>query len=187
MTRPPNPANRPGEPHRLEPVESVMLAMAYGVHVIGSHSSDGRSNLMLADWVMQVSFEPRLVAVAIENDARTLRFIRETGVFSVNLLHTKDGAEIARQVVMPAEGTKIRGRSAEAALREHDKLARVGHAFHESGVPTLHDCLGWFTCAVEQLVPTGDHTLVIGMVTDGAIIRAGNTLTERDLGWEYAG
>ena len=50
---------------------------------------------MLADWVMQVSFKPRLVAAGIENDARTLRFIKETGTFSVNLLHEKDGIDIA--------------------------------------------------------------------------------------------
>ena len=177
----------PGEPHRLEPVESVMLAMTYGVHVIGSRSADGQSNLMLADWVMQVSFKPRLMAVAIENDARTLRFIRETGVFSVNLLHAKDGAEIARRVVMPAEGSKIRGRSEAASSQVHDKLSRVGHTFHGSGVPLVQDALGWLACEVEQLVPTGDHTLVVGKVTDGAVLRLGDVLTERDLGWEYAG
>ena len=177
----------PGEPHRLEPIERVMLAMSYGVYVIGSRSGDGQSNLMLADWVMQVSFVPRLVAVAIENDARTLRFIRETGIFSVNLLHAKDGAEIARRVVMPAEGGKIKGRSEEAASQVHDKLADVEHTFHASGAPVLGQCLGWFTCDVEQFVPTGDHTLVIGQVTGGGVLRAGNVLTERELGWEYAG
>src|SRR5687768_7874491 len=88
----------PGNPKELPPVERAMLAMSYGVHVIGSVSSGGELNAMLADWVMQVSFKPRLVAAAIENDARTLRFIRETGVFSVNMLHEKDGIEIARRV-----------------------------------------------------------------------------------------
>jgi len=152
-----------------------------------SRSTDGQSNLMLADWFMQVSFVPRLVAVAIENDARTLRFVREARVFSVNLLHAKDGAEIARRVVMPADGGKIRGRSDAASLQVHDKLSRVRHSFHESGVPLLQDALGWFVCEVEQFVPTGDHTLVIGGVTDGSMLRSGNVLTERDLGWEYAG
>src|SRR5205814_5444691 len=101
----------PGSPKELEPVERALLALSYGVHVIGSVDADGQMNAMLADWVMQVSFKPRLVAVAIENDARTLRYIRETGSFSVNLLHEKDGIEIARKVVMPSEGRKIRGRS----------------------------------------------------------------------------
>ena len=62
----------PGEPLELEPIERALLAMCYGVHVIGSVSEAGERNLMIADWVMQVSFAPRLAAASIENDARTL-------------------------------------------------------------------------------------------------------------------
>ena len=39
----------------------------------------------------------------------------------------------------------------------------------------------------EQFLTTGDHTIVVGRVTDGEVIRAGEMLIERDLGWEYAG
>ncbi|MCK6565889.1 MAG: flavin reductase family protein [Dehalococcoidia bacterium] len=177
----------PGTPKVIEPVEKAMLAMAYGVHVIGSRSASGQFNLMLADWVMQDSFKPRLALVAIENDARTLRFIRETGVFSVNLLHASDGAGIAKRVVMPAEGSKIRGRSPEAASQVHDKLSGVGHFLHALEVPVLTHALAWFTCEAQDFVPAGDHTLVIGLVTDGDMPRTGDALTEKELGWEYAG
>lgn len=177
----------PGKPRELQPVEKALLAMTYGVHVIGSCAADGSRNLMLADWVMQVSFNPRLVAVAIENDARTLRFVRETGYFSVNLLHEKDGAEIARRVVMPSEGAKIRGRSEEASAALHDKLARVSHVLSPEQCPLLNDALGWYTCAVEHEMPAGDHTIVIGRVLDGDLIRSGEMLTEKELGWEYGG
>jgi flavin reductase (DIM6/NTAB) family NADH-FMN oxidoreductase RutF len=177
----------PGKPKRLEPIERALLAMSYGVHVIGSRNAAGELNAMLADWVMQVSFQPRLVAVSIENDARTLRYIRETGIFSVNLLHERDGAEIARQVVMPAEGSKIRGRSAQAS-GVRDKLAGIDYSLSaEDGVPLLNDALGWYLCDAEQFVPAGDHTVVIARVTDGDVIRSGEMLTERELGWEYAG
>lgn len=176
----------PGRPKDIDPIEQTMLALSYGVHVIGSRAADGTLNAMLADWVMQVSFKPRLVAVAIENDARTLRFIRETGVFAVNLLHRKDGAAIARQVVMPAEGSKIRGRTGEAAGIV-DKLANIDYALHDNGCPVLDDALGWFTCVAEEFIPTGDHTIVVGRVTDGAVIRSGEMLIEQELGWEYAG
>src|SRR5512135_1758147 len=112
MTHPPLP-QLPGSPKEIPGPEKAMLKLSYGVHVIGSRSADDDLNVMLADWVMQVSFKPRLVAVGIENDARTLRFIRETGTFSVNLLHEKDGDEIARRVVMPSESKKVRGRPEE--------------------------------------------------------------------------
>ncbi|OAI38834.1 hypothetical protein AYO38_08845 [bacterium SCGC AG-212-C10] len=177
----------PGNPKDIPPVERAMLALSYGVQVIGSHNRAGELNAMLADWVMQVSFKPRLVAVAIENDARTLRFIRDTGVFSVNLLHEKDGIEIARKVVMPSEAKKVRGRSEDLAGQVIDKLEGIRYVIGEEGCPLLNDALGWFTCDAEQFIPTGDHTVVIGRVTDGDVIRTGDMLIERDLGWEYAG
>lgn len=177
----------PGSPRELEGPEKALLALSYGVHVIGSMAADGTLNAMLADWVMQVSFKPRLVAIAIENDARTLRYIRETEVFSVNLLHEKDGLEIARKVVMPAEGRKVRGRSEEAAATIHDKLAHLPHGIHDNGCPVLDQALGWFTCDVDNLVEAGDHTIVIGRVTDGDVVRSGEMLIERELGWEYGG
>ncbi|MBA4181166.1 MAG: hypothetical protein C0506_11305 [Anaerolinea sp.] len=184
---PSNLPNLPGTPKELEGVEKALLALSYGVHVIGSRATDGTMNAMLADWVMQVSFKPRLVAVAIENDARTLRYVKETRVFSVNLLHEKDGIEVARKVVMPAEGRKIKGRSEEAAAVVHDKLATIPHSLAANLCPVLDDALGWFTCDAEQFVEVGDHTIVIGRVTDGDILRAGEMLIERDLGWEYGG
>lgn len=177
----------PGSPREFEPVERALLALSYGVHVIGSVDAEGSMNAMLADWVMQVSFKPRLVAVAIENDARTLRYIRETEVFSVNLLHEKDGLEIARRVVMPAEGRKIKGRSEEAAAVINHKLAEIEHGIHPNGCPVLDRALGWFTCDADQFIPTGDHTIIIGRVTDGELLRVGEMLIERDLGWEYGG
>ena len=177
----------PGNPKELEPIERALLALSYGVHVIGSVDSEGSMNAMLADWVMQVSFKPRLVAVAIENDARTLRYIRQTGVFSVNLLHEKDGMEIARKVVMPAEGRKIKGRSEEAAAVINHKLADIAYGVHPNGCPVLDQALGWFTCEADDFVEAGDHTIIIGAVTDGEVLRAGDMLIERDLGWEYGG
>lgn len=177
----------PGRPKELEPIERALLALSYGVHVIGSRATSGELNAMLADWVMQVSFKPRLLAVAIENDARTLRFIRETGVFSLNLLHEKDGLEIARAVVMPSESKKVRGRTGDAATAIIDKLANIDFGIHDNGCPVLDKSLGWLTCDVEQYLVAGDHTIVVGRVTDGEVLRVGEMLIERDLGWEYAG
>lgn len=184
---PPDLPSLPGSPKELEGPEKAMLKLSYGVHVIGSCAASGEMNAMLADWVMQVSFKPRLVAVSIENDARTLRFIRETNAFSVNLLHEKDGRDIARQVVMPSEARKVRGRPDEMQSLIVQKLAGIAYGVHENGCPVLDRALGWFTCEAEQFIPTGDHTIVVGRVTDGDVVREGEMLIERELGWEYAG
>ena len=187
MSHPQQMPQLPGSPKELEGVEQALLALSYGVHVIGSRSSDGTLNAMLADWVMQVSFKPRLIAVSVENDARTLRFIRETNAFTVNLLHEKDGLEIARKVVMPSEAGKIRGRSEEVAGQVIDKLAGIPYGLHANGCPVLDQALGWIACQAEQFITAGDHTIVVGRCLEGERLRPGEMLIERDLGWEYGG
>ena len=179
--------NIPGDPLVLEPLQKALLAMTYGVHIIGSTSGGTEHNLMIADWVMQVSFQPRLVAVSIENDARTLRFVEQTKGFTVNLLHQLDGMELARAVVMPSETKKIKGRSASFSREVHDKLDGLAHSFAKNGSPILENALAWYACDVRQLIPTGDHTLVIGEANEGALLRSGDALTEKELGWEYGG
>src|SRR5574338_1622411 len=59
--------------------------MNYGMYVVGSRGPMGL-NVMAAHWLMQISFKPRMVALALENDARTLANIRETRVFTVNVM-----------------------------------------------------------------------------------------------------
>jgi flavin reductase (DIM6/NTAB) family NADH-FMN oxidoreductase RutF len=177
----------PGRPKEIEPVSKALLQMVYGVHVIGSVNAADEPNAMLADWVMQVSFDPRMVAVAFESNARTLRNIQETLVFTVNLLEEESGPLIARQVVMPHEGSKIQGRKGELATATTDKLAHVDYRLDRVGCPVLDDALAWYSCEAEQFIEAGDHVLVLARVTQGDIIRDGNMLTERELGWEYGG
>jgi flavin reductase (DIM6/NTAB) family NADH-FMN oxidoreductase RutF len=56
-----------------------------------------------------------------------------------------------------------------------------------TGCPVLDDALAYVECRTHDFVPAGDHTLVIGEVLDGAVLREGEPLTQRILGWSYAG
>ena len=164
-----------------------MHELPYGVYVVGS-TEDGRANGMIADWVMQVSFEPRLVAVSFENDSRSLARIRGNGVFTLNLLTAdQDGLELARGFVQPAEGSKVRGRAAEAAAQHHDKLAGVDYTLTEAGCPVLDEALAWLACEAQEFVDAGDHTLVIGRVLNGDVTGDGDPLTSAFVPWIYSG
>ena len=63
----------------------------------------------------------------------------------------------------------------------------MSYGIHDNGCPVLDEALGWFTCDLRETFAAGDHTLVIGEVTDGDVVREGEMLIERELGWEYAG
>lgn len=164
----------------------ALAEMPYGLYIVGSRSEEG-PNGMMADWVMQVAFEPRLVAVSIENDAHTLANITKSGVFSVNLL-TADEFQLAAKFAQPYYGSKVKGRGSPARDEVHHKLDGVRHEpGGQTGCPILTDALAWLECRVRMTVPLGDHTLVVGLVVDGGVLREGAPLTSTITGWPYSG
>ena len=166
-------------------LRDAMDEMPYGLYIIGSKAG-GEVNAMMADWVMQASFAPRLVAVSFENDARTLANVRESGVFTVNLL-PQEAMEFAARFAQPTEGSKIKGRSPEEAAKVHHKLEGVATTESARGCPILDEAMAWLECEAEQYVPAGDHTLVIARVLDGRITRDAEPLTSTYTGWTYSG
>ncbi len=170
----------------VDPVAEALEQMPYGLYIIGSRGSEG-PNGMMADWVMQVSFKPRLLAVSFENNATTLRNIRGAGVFSVNLLKS-DGRELAARFCQPQDASKVQGRSREASSIVYHKLDGVEYEDgRETGCPLLGDALAWLECEVYSETEVGDHTLVVGRVLTGEVVNEGEPLTQRILGWSYAG
>ena len=168
-------------------ISEALHELPYGVYIIGSNAG-GEPNGMIADWVMQVSFAPTLVAVAFENDASTLAAIRGNRAFTVNLLKQENrGMEFARQFVQPRAASKVRGRSEQFAAREQHKLAGVEYELTEAGCPILAEALAWLSCEAQDFVPAGDHTLVIGRVVAGERIGEGEPLTSTYTGWTYSG
>ncbi len=167
---------------------AVMDQMPYGLYIVGTHDTEGEPNGMMADWVMQVSFEPRLVAVAFEQDAHTLANIRATGKFSVNLLpEDEDGRKLAAKFAQPWMGAKVAGRSTGGRKAIHHKMEAVPHFVTANGSPVPTGSLSWVECEAQDFVPSGDHTLVIGRVVGGDVIREDTPLTSLYSGWTYSG
>lgn len=171
----------------LDPIVEALETMPYGLYIIGSHGSDN-INGMMADWTMQVSFEPRLIAVSLERNSTTLRNLRESGFFTVNMLGA-DQRSLAVKFCQPREASKIQGRSDNASAVVYDKMAGVPYQMGAmSDCPILDEAVAYVECQVHELIDAGDHVLALGRVLDGAILREGQEpLTNRILGWSYAG
>jgi flavin reductase (DIM6/NTAB) family NADH-FMN oxidoreductase RutF len=171
----------------LDPIVEALESMPYGLYIIGSHGSDN-INGMMADWVMQVSFDPRLVAVSLERNSTTLRNLREHGFFTVNMLGAEQRS-LAVKFCQPREASKIEGRSERNAAIVYDKMAGVPYQMGaNSDCPILDEAIAYVECRVHELVEAGDHVLAMGLVLDGDILREGSEpLTNRILGWSYAG
>lgn len=135
----------------------VLWAMPTGLYLIGSRAGD-EANLMTANLVVQVCLEPKLVAVALEREALTMRLVRAGGAFSVSLLARAERA-VVRHFVKPVVDVE---RSADGTV-----VAMSGHAVDEVGpkrVPVLAAAVGHLYCPLTRAEDLGSHVLCIGEV-----------------------
>ena len=169
-------------------IAHVMEQMPYGMYIVGSGDSNGVPNGMMADWVMQVSFEPRLVAVSFENDAHSLANIRSNGRFTINLLPEDEaGRKLAARFAQPYEDAKVLGRNHHTAHPYHPKLDGLAYTSVAGGAPILSGALSWLECEARDFFSAGDHTLVTGQVLNGAVLQEADPLTSTYTGWNYSG
>ncbi len=169
-------------------VERVMHEMPYGLYIVGSMEADGRVNGMMADWVMQVSFEPRIVAVAFEQTSHSLQNITERRYFTVNLLaQDDDSMELARRFAQPFSGEKVQGRKSDERTKVHYKLDGTAYQLSANGCPILDAAMAWFECELADTQAIGDHALVFGAVIDGGVLKEAEPMTSSYTGWTYSG
>jgi flavin reductase (DIM6/NTAB) family NADH-FMN oxidoreductase RutF len=117
---------------------------------------------MTASWVTQLSMEPVLVGVGVDNSAVTHRLIAAGGSFSVNLWSaddTKVFVKFSKPATFAADegSTTLNGRVVEPA---------------PSGAPVFAEALAWLDCEVRQAIDFGTHTLFAGEVTAACLNEA---------------
>ena len=152
----------------MSEIAALFHQLTAGVYVVGAAHNEKR-DAFTAAWVMQVSFDPLLLALSINPENASYPLVKEARAFTVNVL--KQGQlEVARRF-----GTR--------SGREYDKLAGVGWRPGRSGAPILDDALAYFECELTMWHPAGDHELVLGRVVDGSIIDpTGVPMTYRETG-----
>src|SRR6266487_5658815 len=64
--------------------KKVLRTFTYGLYAV-SCANEGEVNIFTANWLTQVSFDPPMVAVSVENDSASLPLILASGLFAVNV------------------------------------------------------------------------------------------------------
>src|SRR3989338_11339811 len=100
-----------------------------GVYIIGVRQGD-QLNAFTGTWLTQVSFTPPLVALGIRKDSHSLEMVKQSRVFSVNLLG-KHQKSVAEHFVKPAT---VVG----------EKLKDVPHRPGKTGAPILTEAIAYF-------------------------------------------
>jgi flavin reductase (DIM6/NTAB) family NADH-FMN oxidoreductase RutF len=147
-------------------VAALFQRLTQGVYVVGIAHGETR-NAFTAAWVMQVSFDPLLLALSINPQHSSYGLLKQSGAFSVNVLKNSQ-TELAAHFSQPAR---------------IDKLAVSNWTPGRAGTPLLRDALAWFECEVVSEHPAGDHRLVLGKVIDGRLLDSEvEPMTYRDTG-----
>lgn len=124
------------------------------VSTAGTQNRLEKDDISTLAWSTPTSFSPELVAISVNNDNLTHKFIRETGEFVINI-PTIDMVE-AVLFCGTTHGENI------------DKFKEAGLTpiIAENVKPKLiKECIANIECRVVDSIKTGDHTLFIGKIT----------------------
>lgn len=160
-----------------DPIKDALHMIPYGFYSITTRFEDD-VNAMVATWFMQVSFEPRMVALAMQKDCYSRDLIGKGNVFAVNIFNKADV-----ELIKPY----TKGREKNPAKMEGAKYS-LGP---ETGCPILDGASAYLECNVVAIHDDGgDHDIIVGEVMGAGIVKTGeasDTLSLLDLGWSYAG
>jgi flavin reductase (DIM6/NTAB) family NADH-FMN oxidoreductase RutF len=132
----------------VDPIQfrHVMGHFPTGVTVVTT-KHDGRMHGMTANAITSVSLEPVMLLVCLGREARTALAIQKTRQFAVNILR-EDQEEISRRFARP--------------YQDHFEGLDVEEG--PDGLPLLPGCLAYLACRVHDIVPAGDHDIVLANV-----------------------
>ena len=136
-----------------ELINRVTWKIPNALALVGSRAGN-EWNAMTTSWITQLSMEPVLIGVGVDNDAVTHRLISDGGSFTVNLWSAEDTrvfVKFSKPATFDVEASTLNGRAVRAGT---------------SGAPVFDEAIAYFDCEVRQAHDLGTHTLFIGEVVD---------------------
>lgn len=153
--------------------KTVLRMFTYGLYAVTAKHGDDIS-MMTVNWITQASFDPPLLAMAVQQDSHSRKIIEASGAFVVNLYDASQ-RELAGQL-----GMKFAKHPEKQNELQWKPSPITGH-------PILEAALGWVECKVINQMPSGDHVLLLAEVVEVGQNREGTPLTLREAGFKYAG
>jgi flavin reductase (DIM6/NTAB) family NADH-FMN oxidoreductase RutF len=148
----------------IENPDTLFKQISHGVYVIGVSAGE-LQNAFTAAWVMQVSFNPPLLAISINPEHYSYQLLLASGVCTVNVLG-QDQYAIAEHFGCSAK----------------DKMAGFQWQKSETGAQILSESLAYFDCQVSHYTDAGDHKIAVCKVIAAARLNTGRPLLYNQTG-----
>ncbi len=135
----------------------TLFKINYGLYIVSSRNKE-RFNGQIANVVFQITSNPATIAVSINKQNLTHKFIKESGVFSISILSQDTPMKFISDF-----GFK--------SGRETDKFKNVKYKIGITGVPiVLDNAIGYIEAEVVDSKDVNTHTIFIGKIVDAEIV-----------------
>lgn len=124
-----------------------------GISMITSDGKLGK-NVMAAEWTMQISYDPMLIAVFVHESAATFKNIRETKEFGVNVASDKQTS------LVNIAGGYSKTEIDKLDIKNSFNLIKSNHI----KPPMIDGCIVNAECKLVTMKKLGDHTMIVGKV-----------------------
>jgi flavin reductase (DIM6/NTAB) family NADH-FMN oxidoreductase RutF len=127
----------------------VMGRFATGVTVVTTRSDKGLSGLTVNAFC-SVSLEPPLVLICVDLNSNTLSYIRESGIFAINIL-TDQQEHLSRCF-------------ATTSPERYEHFCHASFHVAATGSPILDGALAFLDTRIVAEYPGGDHVIFVGQI-----------------------
>jgi flavin reductase (DIM6/NTAB) family NADH-FMN oxidoreductase RutF/rubredoxin len=142
----------------------ALQKLGYGLYIICSRKED-QLNGQIANTLFQVCSEPPVVAVAINRQNLTYEFINHSKVFTGSVLSQETPLSFI-------------GNFGFKSGRQFDKFKGVHYKLGDTLAPIVLDyTLAYVEAKVLNQVDMGSHTLFLGEIVGGDILKEGDPMT----------
>jgi flavin reductase (DIM6/NTAB) family NADH-FMN oxidoreductase RutF len=143
------------EPSRFR---EVMASFPSGVVVLTAFGEDGQPRGLTVSAFCAVSLQPALALACIDKLSNTLPAVQHTGGFTANILAA------GRESLARRMATKDAGKFGGIAWRRPE-----GGAGGAGGPILEQDVAAYAVCTLRETIEGGDHWILLGLVTEGAV------------------
>jgi len=152
--------------------KAALLSIPYGLYVLATKAGD-ELGAGTVNWVTQCSFKPPLIAMGVKKDSGLYAQLKASGSFALSFLESGQ-KDVAFAFFKP---TKVE----DGRINGHEYETQT------TGAPILTQAPAWVEGRIVGEVDSGDHSCMVGEVTNAGQRRDVRLLTLDEVGVKYGG
>jgi flavin reductase (DIM6/NTAB) family NADH-FMN oxidoreductase RutF/rubredoxin len=143
---------------------NALYNIGYGMYIVSSKGGE-KFNGQIANTVFQITAEPPTIAISINKQNLTHKFIEESKIFTISILSKETPI-------------KFIGDFGFKSGKEVDKFKNVEHKISSNGMPIVtENTIGYVEAKVVNSLDMGTHTIFVGVIVDAETIKKEEPMT----------